>query len=61
MSKMVYHESVKEDAKHVSMLMRILPTKITTTATTMMVKKMMARKTKRLDLNLLLKVSKLSV
>jgi len=41
---------VKKDAKLVSMLKRILPTKITTTKTTMMV-----RKTKRPDLNLLLK------
>jgi hypothetical protein len=58
MSKMVYHVSAKEDANHLSMLMMILPTKITTTITTT---PKMVRKTKRMDLNLLLKASKLSV
>ena len=32
-SKMVHHVSVKEDVKYLSMLMRILPTKITATIT----------------------------
>ena len=53
---MVYHVSMNEDAKHFSMLMRTLPTKITK-----MTKTTILRKTKRLDLNLWLKASKLSM